>query len=82
MRLTIDISDEEKKILEKRAKKNYLDLKEQVEDIIRRSCISTIKRANLQLIKIDDKLISIFSRERRGRKPKKKVKKKKVRKKE
>ena len=78
MRLTIDISDEEIKILEKRAKKNYLSLKEQIEDIIRRSCISTIKRAGLQIIKIDDKLVSIFSRERRGRK---KIKKKRVRKK-
>jgi len=78
MRLTIDISDEEVKILEKRAKKNYLNLKEQVEDIVRRSCISTIKKANLQLIKIDDKLVSIFSREKRGRKKvKKKVNKKK-----
>ena len=74
MRLTIDISDEEADILEKRAKKNYLDLKEQVEDIVRRSCISSKKKANLKQIKTDDKLISIFSRERRGRKKTKKKK--------
>jgi len=78
MRLTIDISDEEEKILKERAEKNFLSLKEQAEDIVRRSCISTIKKAGLQIIKIDDKLISIFSREKRGRK---KVKKKKVKKK-
>ena len=74
MRITIDISDEESEILEKRAKANYLDLKEQVEDIVRRSCISSKRKSKLKLIKIEDKLISIFSRERRGRK---KIKKKK-----
>ena len=70
MRLTVELSDEEVKILEKRAEKNYLSLKEQVEDIIRRSCISSKKKQGLQQIKVDDKLISIFSREKRGRKKK------------
>ena len=78
MKLTINISDEEKAILNKRAEKNFLSLKEQVEDILRRSCISTLKKSGLHKIKIDDKLVAIFSRERRGRK---KVKRKKVRKK-
>ena len=77
MRLTIDIGDDEVKILESRAKKNYLNLKEQVEDIIRRSCISSKKRASMKAIKVDDNLVAIFSRERRGRKPKKKKGKKK-----
>ena len=40
MEITISLDDEELKILNKRAKKNLLTLKEQVEDIIRRSCIS------------------------------------------
>jgi hypothetical protein len=39
MQLTINLDDEELKVLNKRSKKNMLDLKEQVEDIIRRSCI-------------------------------------------
>ena len=78
MKITINISDEEVKILEKRAEKNLLSLTEQVEDIVRRSCVSTIRKSGLQVIKIDDKLVSIFSREKRGRKKvKKKVKKKK-----
>ena len=77
MRLTINIGKEEQKILESRAKKNYLNLKEQVEDIIRRSCISSKKRSGMKSVKVDDKLVSIFSRERRGRKPKKKKGKKK-----
>jgi len=67
MDITIRLSDEEVKILKKRAKKNMLNLREQVEDIIRRSCI------NSKLIKgtegmIDDKLVGIFSRQTRGRK--------------
>jgi len=76
MRLTISLSEDEIKILRKRADKSYLTLIEQVEDIIRRSCISSKKKLGLQSIKIDDKLVGIFSRARRGPK-KKKVKKKK-----
>ena len=68
----VDITDDEKKILKKRADKNYFSLKEQVEDIIRRSCISAKKSQSVQKIKIDDRLVGIFSRERRGRKRKKK----------
>ncbi|MDP2926368.1 MAG: hypothetical protein Q8N99_08375 [Nanoarchaeota archaeon] len=69
MRLTIDLTDEEVKILKKRGKKNYLKLKEQVEDIIRRSCISIKKNLYISE-KFDDNLISIFSRARKGRKRK------------
>lgn len=69
-RVTIDITDDEKKILKKRADKNYFSLKEQIEDIVRRSCISAKKKQGIKIIKVDDKLISIFSRERRGRKRK------------
>ncbi len=49
------------KILEKRGKKNMLNINEQIEDILRRSCLraKTIKK---QEAKIDDLLISIFSR--------------------
>ena len=77
MKLTIDISEDEEKILKDRSEKNFLSLKEQVEDIVRRSCISSKKKQGLQPIKVDDKLVAIFSREKRGRKPKKKSKKKK-----
>jgi len=78
MKLTISISEDETKVLRKRANKNYLTLIEQIEDIIRRSCISSQRASKLKQIKIDDKLVAIFSRERRGRKPlKKKTKKKK-----
>jgi len=75
MRISIQLDDEEVKILEKRAKKNLMTLREQVEDIIRRSCVSS-KTGTTSSFKPDDKLIEMFSRERRGRKPKKKAKKK------
>ena len=73
MRLTIDLTEEEVKILKKRGKKNFLELKEQVEDIIRRSCI-TAKTISYPKTKADDALVDIFSRERRGKKTNKKKK--------
>ena len=74
-KLTISLDDEEIKILTKRAKKNLLSLKEQIEDIIRRSCVNYSK-GTYKPIKIDDKLVAIFSRDNRGRKKKPKKKKK------
>jgi hypothetical protein len=55
------------KMIEKRAKKNMLTLPEQIEDTLRRSCIS-LKKKPLISGKIDDLLVSIFSRQRRGKK--------------
>jgi len=71
MRLTIELDDEEVKILNKRGKKNILTLREQVEDIIRRSCINA-KTKTVSQSKCDDKLVDIFSRDKRGKKRKKK----------
>ena len=73
MRLTIDLDDDEVKILKKRGKKNILTLREQVEDIIRRSCINARNKTTPQS-KCDDKLVDIFSRESRGKKKKKRKK--------
>ena len=75
-RISIQLDEGEVKILEKRAKKNFLSLREQVEDIVRRSCISSAKSVGYRTIKIDDKLVAIFSRYKSGRKKKKKSKKK------
>jgi predicted transport protein len=72
MKVTINLSDEELKILKKRAKKNLLSLREQIEDIVRRSCVNYKERTNYRAIKVDDKLVAVFSREKRGRKKKKK----------
>ena len=72
MKLTISLDDKEVKILKKRGKKNILTLKEQVEDIVRRSCVSYSKTSDSTKTKIDDRLVEAFSRDRRGRKKKKK----------
>lgn len=65
MRVSVNLSDEEVKILSKRAKKNLLSLQEQVEDIVRRSCVLFSKGPAYQP-KLDDGLVEIFSRERKG----------------
>ena len=65
----IYLNDKVFSIVEKRAKKNLLRVQEQVEDIIRRSAANVkIKKAENE--KIDDLLVSIFSRNRKGRKAK------------
>lgn len=66
MKITISLDENEIKILDKRAKKNLLTIREQVEDIIRRSCISA-KQGSYPKTKVDDALVEIFSREKRGR---------------
>ena len=71
-KITVSLSDDEVKILEKRAKKNILSLAEQIEDIVRRSCISYKEGSTSSKVSPDDRLISIFSREMRGRKKRKK----------
>jgi len=69
--LSIQISEDEQKILKRRADKNFLSLSEQAEDIIRRSCISQKNKSASKEIPCDDKLVSIFSRAKRGRQIKK-----------
>jgi len=62
MKITINIDENEKKILAKRAKKNLLSIREQIEDIIRRSCVRGTS-SGYRAFKPDDKLIQVFSRE-------------------
>lgn len=62
-RIEIYLNSDLIKKLEKRAKKNLLSLPEQIEDILRRSCINTKKSVVDE--KLDDKLIGLFSRRRR-----------------
>ncbi len=66
MKLTIELSDDEVKVLKKRADKNLLQIKEMVEDIVRRSCVNYKTTSNTK-IKCDDRLVEIFSREKRRR---------------
>ncbi len=75
MKITITLDENELKILSKRAKKNLLTIKEQAEDIIRRSCVNSSQQTSSKTDS-DDALINIFSRDKRGRKRYKKIKKK------
>jgi len=68
--ISIRFGKELTKEIEKRAKKSYLSVPELVEDIVRRSMIS-YTGGTREPLKIDDKLIAMFSREKRGRKKKK-----------
>ena len=69
--ITINLDEDVKKIISKRAKRNLLNLREQIEDILRKSAVRT-KAGISRAVKIDDRLVSVFSREKRGRKKKKK----------
>lgn len=57
-------------LLEKRAKKNIFTLPEQIEDILRRSVLSQKQRKSPYDPKLDDTLVSLFSRRNTGRKKK------------
>ncbi len=61
-------------LLKKRAEKNFLSVEELTEDIVRRSMISYRGNTSKQTAKIDDKLISLFSREKKGTRKKRKTK--------
>ena len=65
----ISIDEKQKKIIEKRAKKNLMSLREQVEDIVRRSAVN-YKAISDPSQKIDDKLVEVFSRHKKGRRKK------------
>jgi len=62
------LNDEILKVLTKRAKKNSMTLGEQIEDILRRSSIRKTSSTTKQ--KIDDFLVSCFSKAPQGRKKK------------
>ena len=70
-RITINIDNDVEKILKRRAKANLFTLREQIEDILRKSAVRTKWGKAYQPIKIDDSLVAVFSREKRGRKRKK-----------
>lgn len=64
--ITVTLNAEEEKALTKRAKKNLMTIEEQVQDIIRRSCVTSSK-TTIPKLDIDDKLVSIFSRHKNGK---------------
>jgi hypothetical protein len=65
-KVTIYLNNDLLKLIEKRAKRNMLTLPEQIEDILRRSTLS-LKKGTLPKEKLDDLLVSLFSRQKRMR---------------
>ena len=70
-RITIQIDEKVLRKLKVRADKNFLSVKELIEDIVRRSMLSYSKRSGRTAARVDDKLVAAFSRDKRGRKKKK-----------
>ena len=70
--ITINLDEDVRKIISRRAGKNLLSLREQIEDILRKSAVRTKNKPGYRGIKIDDRLVAAFSRDKRGRKKKKK----------
>ena len=68
--IKIDIGEDIQKILSKSDKKNLLTLREQVEEIIRQSAVITKSGSSTSDDKIDDTLVGVFSRSRKGRRGK------------
>lgn len=64
--MTIDFTSEELTLLEKRAKKNLMSVRELVDDIVRRSMVYYKKNKGKSTDKFDDALIGVFSRARQG----------------
>jgi len=70
--VTLFLDTEILELIEKRAKKNLFTINEQIEDILRRSTLNQKnKKSSAYDAKMDDTLISIFSRKRTGPKRKK-----------
>ncbi len=65
--ITIYLKQDILERIDKRAKKNLLNVQEQIEDIIRRSAINMAGKKYKEK-KLDDTLVALFSRSRRGRK--------------
>lgn len=60
--ICVFLSNEILKELDKRAKKNMLSIPEQIEDILRRSCVN--KKRTPREEKLDDLLVGMFSRKK------------------
>jgi hypothetical protein len=64
-KVSLFLDSEILKVIDKRAKKNMFTISEQIEDILRRSCLrlSSTKKEE----KLDDLLVSLFSRKKYGK---------------
>jgi Txe/YoeB family toxin of Txe-Axe toxin-antitoxin module len=65
--VAIFLSDDLLEILEKRSKKNMQTISEQIEEILRKSCVNYKGGKKMNAEKLDDTLVGLFSRRRGGR---------------
>lgn len=65
--ISVSLDEKIKKIIEKRAKKNLLSLREQAEEILRQSAVRTKSGDSISKVKVDDRLVEVFSRDKRGK---------------
>ena len=63
--VTINIDEKIQKIILKRAKKNMLTLREQIEETVRQSAVRTKAGEGTSKMSTDDRLVEIFSRNKR-----------------
>lgn len=66
--ITIVIESEMKRILERRAKREFLELDELIIDILRRSSLSYRGKTSPASDSVDDKFLTYFSRKNRKKK--------------
>jgi len=64
--ITVHLDSEIMKLVEKRARKNMLTPQEQIEDIVRRSCVNVKKTSSENEDKVDDVFLKLFSRKKSG----------------
>lgn len=64
-KICIYLDNDVLKVIEKRANRNLMTVSEQIEDILRRSAVN-LKHTAPKPEKLDDMLITLFSRKRRG----------------
>jgi len=65
--VTVYLSTDVLKAIDKRAKQNMHTLPEQIEDILRRSCVNS-KKMKSDSDKLDDMFVGLFSRKKRAEK--------------
>jgi hypothetical protein len=65
--VVVKLDDALYKLIVARAKKNFLEIDEMIEDIIRRSMLSYKKNGSSISDKVDDSLVGVFSRKKRGK---------------
>ena len=68
--VSLFLSDDLLNILEKRSKKNMQTISEQIEEILRKSCVNYKGGKSLNQEKLDDTLVGLFSSRRGGGKGK------------